>query len=139
VSSTSTYIDSNIYVAAKQGAVYYSADGATWTPVQAPLISGEHPPLTRFAGPILVGTDNYLLVGSDGYGYYRLLMPPATPALTRCPDTTDDLHSASVLKLWFDGPKDRVFACTSNDGLWRGDKDPADPVDPLIEYAWVQE
>lgn len=134
---------SRIYVASSAGAVFWSDEASypfiTWNRVDAPLISGEHPPLTRFAGPVTADSKDYLLVGSDGFGYYHLVLPPETPALTRCPDTTDDLHAAAVLKLYYDGPKDRIFACTSKDGLWRGDKDAADPVDPLIEYDWVQE
>jgi hypothetical protein len=132
----------NVYVASEDGSVYYSDTyGTDWTPIAAPEISGVNPPLTRFAGPITVGTDQYLLVGSDGYGYYRLPVTGGTPgALTRCPDSTDDLHTASVRNLVYDDTisPERIFACTSMAGLWRGDPD-SDPVDPDIGYAWVQE
>jgi hypothetical protein len=135
-----------IYVASETGAVFWADEGSypftTWHRIDAPTVSGVNPPLTRFAGPVTVaGIGDYLLVGSEGYGYYRLPVSPAIGSLTRCPDTTDNLHTAYVLKMYSDGtstPK-RIFACTSNDGLWRGDEDLVDPVDPDIKYDWVQE
>jgi hypothetical protein len=116
---TGLYDDgTNVYVASKAGAVYWSADGASWTRIAAPAISGTNPPLTRFA--MLTGTtEKVLLVGSDGYGYYRLPTDPLG-ALTRFPTTTSPLYSAAVQKLYFDSIKNRVFACTSMGGLWRG-------------------
>jgi hypothetical protein len=120
----------NVYVASKSGAVYYSPDGSSWTRIAAPTVSGDHPPLTHFAGP--VGTDNILLVGSEGYGYYRLPTSPAIGALTRFPTTTSPLYTSSVSKFFLDGPLDRIFACTLMGGLWRGVVD----VDGTI--AWDQ-
>jgi hypothetical protein len=109
----------NVYVASNSGAVYYSPDGANWTRIEAPAISGTYPPLTRFAGPIDAGI---VLVGSIGYGYYLLKTADlAGPnPLTRYPTTTNDLYTAAVLKFYYDSGKSRVFACTAKGGLWRG-------------------
>jgi hypothetical protein len=112
------HVGTNVYVASKSGAVYYSPNGSSWTRIAAPTVSGDHPPLTRFAGP--VGTDNILLVGSEGYGYYRLPTSPAMGVLTRFPTTTSPLYTSSVWKFFFDDPMDRIFACTLMGGLWRG-------------------
>jgi hypothetical protein len=132
----------NVYLASEGGSVYYAnAYNTDWTRIAAPAVSGVNPPLTRFAGPVTGVSDDYLLVGSEGYGYYRLPVSPTIGSLTRCPDTTDTLHTASVLKMYFDGAisPDRVFACTSNEGLWRGDQNAAEIVDPDLNYGWVQE
>jgi hypothetical protein len=113
-------VDDTVYVASKSGVVYYSVAGAAWIPIAAPAISGTHPPLTRFE-MLHVTTERILLVGSDGYGYYRL---PTNPigSLTRFPTTTSDLYSASVMKFFYDAdlPTKHVFACTAMGGLWRG-------------------
>ncbi len=42
-----------LYVASRAGAVYHSTDGASWTRIEAPTISGAHPPLTRFVDPFI--------------------------------------------------------------------------------------
>ncbi|OHD70792.1 MAG: hypothetical protein A2177_02085 [Spirochaetes bacterium RBG_13_68_11] len=108
-----------VYLSSRSGAVFYTSDGATWTRIEAPAISGTYPPLTRFAGPVDAGI---VLVGSDGYGYYLLDTADlgGTDPLTRYPTTTSDLYMAAVQKLYFDSGKSRVFACTSMGGLWRG-------------------
>lgn len=111
----------NVYVASKSGAVYYSPSyGSTWQRIAAPEISGVHPPLTRFAGPV---DTNFLLLGSEGYGYYLLNTSDLSGSapLVRCAQAaTDNLYYATVLKLFHDGAENRVFACTSMSGLWRG-------------------
>lgn len=114
---------SRVYVASKAGAVYYAASyGTTWKRIEAPTISGAHPPLTRFAGPVDPGI---LLVGSDGYGYYLLdttILTSTDPSpLSRFSNTTIDLHAAAILSFSYDAAGDRVFACTSMGGLWRGE------------------
>jgi hypothetical protein len=108
----------NIYVASKAGAVYHSATGGTWTRIEAPTVSGAHPPLTRFADPLI--ETGILLVGSEGYGYYTLPTVPAPGSLERFTTTTIPLHAATVTKFFHDDGKDRVFAATSMGGLWRG-------------------
>jgi hypothetical protein len=109
----------NVYVASKSGAVYYSPDGGSWTRIAAPTVSGDHPPLTRFAGPF-ADTEVSLLVGSDGYGYFRLPTSPTVGALSRYATTTSPLYTSSVWKFFLDDPMDRIFACTLMGGLWRG-------------------
>jgi hypothetical protein len=122
---TGMYEDvTNVYIASKSGAVYYSPTyGTDWKRIEALPISGTNPPLTHFAGPVGSGI---LLVGSDGYGYYRLdttILTSTDPyPLTRYPTTTSDLYTASVMKFFYDDDPgiNRVFACTAMGGLWRG-------------------
>jgi hypothetical protein len=124
---TGLYDDgANIYVASRAGAIYRSTTGASWTRIEVPTVSGAHPPLTRFGG-VLGGT--HLLVGSDGYGYYRL--ETATDTLTRYATTTSTLYTASVRSLVVDGST--VFALTGGRGLWRGEVSGNDVTD------WQQE
>lgn len=121
----------NIFIASRAGAIYHSPDGASWTRIAAPTVSGAHPPLTRFGG-VLGGT--HLLVGSDGYGYYRLdttNLAGGTVAVTRSATTTSDLYTAAVRDLVVDGAT--VFALTGGRGLWRGIASGADVAD------WQQE
>ena len=99
--------------------------------IAAPTVSGDHPPLTRFAGP--VGTDDIILVGSERYGYYRLPTSPAVGELTRFPTTTSPLYTTSVWKFFLDGPMDRIFACTLMGGLWRGAVDTDGTIDWNLE------
>jgi len=115
-------LGSRLFLSSKAGAVYYSDNGVAWTRIEAPLISGAHPPLTRFAGPVGTGI---LLLGSDGYGYYRIDttdLAAGTAAITRFPTTTIDLYSSSVTKFTLDTTPDPdvIFAATAMSGLWRG-------------------
>jgi hypothetical protein len=115
-------LGSRLFLSSKAGAVYYSDDGVAWTRIEAPKISGAHPPLTRFAGPVGAGI---LLLGSDGYGYYRIDstdLAAGTASITRFPTTTIDLYSASVTKFTLDTTPDPdvMFAATAMGGLWRG-------------------
>jgi hypothetical protein len=108
-----------VYLSSRSGAVFYTTDGASWTRIEAPAISGTYPPLTRFAN--LTGTtEGILLVGSDGFGYYQLPTLPTVGSLSRYATTTSGLYTAAVQKMYFDTDKNRVFACTSMGGLWRG-------------------
>ena len=124
-----------VYLASEAGAVYWWDAAAIPTPkwqrVAAPTVSGDHPPLTRFAGP--VGTDDILLVGSEGYGYYRLPTNPAVGVLTRFPTTTSPLYTSSVWKFFLDDPMNRIFACTLMGGLWRGAVDTDGTIDWNLE------
>ncbi len=124
---TGLYDDgTTVYLASREGAVYWwdpaAIPSATWKRIAAPTASGAHPPLTRFAGPVGTGI---LLLGSDGYGYYRIDttdLAAGTAAITRFPTTTIDLHTASVTKLTLDTTPDPdvIFAGTAMGGLWRG-------------------
>jgi hypothetical protein len=121
----------NLYVASKAGAIYYSTTGDTWTRIEVPDISGTHPPLTGISGP-LGGT--HLLIGSDGYGYYRLdttNLAAGPDAFTRFATNTVDLYKASVRRIVVDGTT--AFALTSMGGLWRGTVSGNDIID------WKQE
>ena len=107
-----------MYVASKVGCGVLPPDGRHLDPDRGPHDFGHQPAAHPFRAA--AGTpDETLLVGSDGYGYYPL---PTTPigSLTRFPTTTSDLYTAAVQKLYFDRPENRVFACTSMGGLWRG-------------------
>ncbi len=113
-----------LYVASSTGKVYYSTNGTSWLDTPAPDISGVHPPLLRFGGPIGTGI---LLVGSDGYGYYLLdtkILASTDPLpLSRCTTTTIDLHTDTVRSFfldWLDPVEPFGFALTSMGGLWRG-------------------
>jgi hypothetical protein len=107
-----------LYLASRAGKIYHSTNGTSWTAIPAPQISGVHPPLLRFAGPIGAGV---LLVGSDGYGYYLLdTIDLVTDPLTRCTTTTIDLHTDTVRSFVLDPVEGFGFALTSMGGLWRG-------------------
>jgi hypothetical protein len=129
----------NVYVSSwdrnkeAECAVYYTADGTTWTRTVVPADnSGVHAPLTRFA--LLTGTtEKVLLVGSDGYGYFSLPTSPTVGSLTRFATTTSDLYPAAVRKFFVDAAASRVFACSALSGLWRG------AYDADASISWTQE
>ncbi len=117
----------NLYISSGDGTLFRSSDsGATWTASGAAVTVGSDTvAFGRFAG--LDSGD--VVAATNGYGYY--LLPGgdvAAAGLVRSPDyTITNLYNAVILSfLHVPAASDpagveRLFACTSGAGLWRGD------------------
>jgi hypothetical protein len=123
----------NLFVSTGQGRVYHSSNaGASWAGSAQQTVSASVVKLDNITGP----SASAMLVGSELFGYYIMTLsgtPPA-PVLNRASPSTISLYGAVVRKLVIDGT--RVFACTSGNGLWRGE--PFNPTDGSVG-TWYQE
>ena len=122
----------NLFISTGQGRVYYSSNaGTTWTGSTQQIVSTNVVKLDGISG----SSASAMLVGSELYGYYIMTLggTPA-PVLNRASPSTISLYGAVVRKLVIDGP--RVFACTSGNGLWRGET--FHPADGSVD-TWYQE
>jgi hypothetical protein len=139
------FVDSaqnRVFIPSKSGGVYYSSNngvGGTWSQYGPDSINGNTVGYLCVAGPVdnTSGGKEYL-VGADGYGYYYMYVPPATPSFTRYNDSTILLYSTAIRRIMVDSRTIwSVFMGTAGGGLWRATFNGGVP-DPST-VGWIHE
>ncbi len=111
-----------LYLSSRDGKIFSTTDGTTWKTANG----GEPIKVSDKAVPFGIFyqiNSNLMLLGTDGYGFYRIIGGDITNSanIKRFSDNTKaELYSASVLKFFKDPSTNPtvIFACTSGYGLW---------------------
>lgn len=111
---------SSLLLSGRNGTLWLSTDsGETWADShEEPTTNNQTVAFTRF-----VAIGNTILVGTESFGYYTVIIDSEELSATRLSFTTEALYTASIHQFWIDPEspveEETVFALTNGAGMLR--------------------
>ncbi len=110
------------YLSTKDGYIYYSTDGTTWTQKNTTPLTDTSGTAAKLGDMVTVtfNSNNYLIIaGNTGYYEWNLDSGvPQTPSVTATDFATYDLSNEMVYSLFYDSSVSGTFYMGSFLGLW---------------------